>query len=467
VRLSTNGYSANFLSAGVASGIGVTISGLTLTGAVATNYTLTQPAGLTANITAAGVTITSGMSANNKTYDGTTTATISSNNAVLNGVLAGDVANVRLSTNGYSANFLSAGVASGIGVTISGLTLTGAVATNYTLTQPVGLSANITAKALTTTSVPLPTITSLHLTNGVVTIAWNSVAGGIYRVQYIDNLNGPGWTDLLPDVTAAGSIATQTNVVSNALQRFYRVGVLNSGITANNKVYDGTTVATISSNNAVLLGVVGSDAVNLSTNGYTASFISPNVGTGIIVTVSGLTLTGASATNYTFSPPPGITANITPANLTVSAVSKSRTYGLTNSLTASYNGFVYSEGTNVLIGAPSLSTSAATNSPPGNYSIIVGPGTLSATNYTFIFNSGTLTVVALPQLNGVASNGNQFILNWATIAGQTYQLQYKDNLTAATWTLLGGFLAGTGSPIIITNDLGASPQRFFTLLISP
>jgi hypothetical protein len=76
-------------------------------------------------------------------------------------------------------------------------------------------------------------------------------------------------------------------------------------------------------------------------------------------------------------------------------------------------------------------------------------------------------VVALPQLNGVASNGNQFILNWATIAGQTYQLQYKDNLTAATWTLLGGFLAGTGSPIIITNDLGASPQRFFTLLISP
>jgi len=68
------------------------VGGLTLTGAGATNYTLTQPAGLTANITAAGEsrgTITSGITANNKTYDGTTVATISSNNVVLNGVQAG------------------------------------------------------------------------------------------------------------------------------------------------------------------------------------------------------------------------------------------------------------------------------------------------------------------------------------------------------------------------------------------
>ena len=92
----------------MANGIGVTVSGLTLSGTAATNYTLTQPAGLTANITAVGVTITSGMTANNKPYDGTTTATISSNNVVLSGVLAGDAANVRLNTNGYVANFASA-----------------------------------------------------------------------------------------------------------------------------------------------------------------------------------------------------------------------------------------------------------------------------------------------------------------------------------------------------------------------
>ena len=80
----------------------VTVSGLTLTGAGATNYTLAQPAGLSANITAAGVAITSGITANNKVYDGTPVATISSNNVVLNGVVGGDTVNVSLSTNGYS-----------------------------------------------------------------------------------------------------------------------------------------------------------------------------------------------------------------------------------------------------------------------------------------------------------------------------------------------------------------------------
>ncbi len=152
VRLNTNGYTANFANAGVANGIGVTVSGLTLSGTAATNYTLTQPAGLTANITAVGVTISSGLSANNKPYDGTTTATISSNNVVLSGVLPGDAANVRLNTNGYTANFANAGVANGIGVTVSGMTLSGTAATNYTLTQPAGLTANITAVGVTISS---------------------------------------------------------------------------------------------------------------------------------------------------------------------------------------------------------------------------------------------------------------------------------------------------------------------------
>jgi hypothetical protein len=317
-------------------------------------------------------------------------------------------------------------------------------------------------------SVPAPVITSVGLTNGVVTIAWNSVAGGIYRVQYINNLSGGGWTDLSPDVTATASTATQTDAVGNAPQRFYRIEVLNSGITANNKVYDGTTAATISSNNVVLAGVVGGDTVGLSTNGYAANFASPNVGAGIGVVVSGLALTGVSAANYTLTQPGGLTANITPATLTVTADNKSMTYGLPDPLlTATYNGFVNGEGTNVLAGAPSLSISATTNSPPGFYAITVGPGTLNAANYVFVFNGGTLTVAALPQLSGAALNGNQFIVNLPTIAGQTYQLEYKDNLTAATWTLMGSSMVGTGSSIIITNDLGASPQRFFRLVINP
>ena len=122
----------------------MTVSGLTLTGSAAANYTLT-PLGLHASISAAAVTVTSGLTANNKVSDGTTVATLSSNNVVLAGVLPADAGNVRLSTNGYVANFSNPNVGTNIAVTVSGLTLTGSAATNYTLTQPTGLAANITS----------------------------------------------------------------------------------------------------------------------------------------------------------------------------------------------------------------------------------------------------------------------------------------------------------------------------------
>ena len=52
----------------------MTVAGLTIGGADAGNYTLTQPT-TTANITAKALTV-SGVTASNKVYDGTTTATL-------------------------------------------------------------------------------------------------------------------------------------------------------------------------------------------------------------------------------------------------------------------------------------------------------------------------------------------------------------------------------------------------------
>ena len=542
VSLVTNGYAANFASAGVGTGIGVTVSGLTLGGSAAGNYILSQPVGLVANITPKVLTIGSatpspvitsigltngvvsimwnsvtggiyrvqynnslngggwtdlspdvtatnstatqtnavgsapqrfyrikllnaGLTANDKVYDGTTVATLSSNNVILVGVVNGD--SVSLVTNGYTANFATPNVGTGISVTVSGLTLSGASAGNYTLIQPTGLTANITGKGVTINSVPSPFITSIGLTNGVVSIVWNSVTGGVYRVQYNNSLNGGGWTDLSPDVTATGTTANQTNVVSGTPLRFYRIKVLNPGITANNKVYDGTTIATINSNNVIMAGVLGGDTVSLSTNGYTANFATANAGTNIPVTVTGLTLTGANAADYTLAPLTGLTANISPANLVVSAVNQNKTYGLSNPpLSVNYSGFVGSDGTNVLSGAPGVSTIATNNSPPGSYPITVGAGTLSAANYNFSFVNGILTVFAPPQLNSVALTGGQVAVAWPSVTGQTYQLAYKDNLAAPTWTLIPGSIPGTGGSIVMTNNLGASPQRFFKLVIN-
>jgi hypothetical protein len=188
---------------------------------------------------------------------------------------------------------------------------------------------------------------------------------------------------------------------------------------------------------------------------------------GIPVWLNGLTLTGSAAGNYTLSQPVVSSANITPATLTVTAVNQNETYGLPNPpLTVNYSGFAGSDGTNVLIGAPSVSTTATTGSPPGTYPIMVSAGTLSAANYVFTFVNGTLTVFAQPQLNSAALAGGQMTFAWQTVTGQSYQLEYKDNLAAPTWTLIPGSIPGTGNAIVVTNNLGVSPQRFFRLLIN-
>jgi len=163
-----------------------------------TNYNPATSVTNTIAVAPKAVTVASGLTANNKVYDGTTTATISSNNVVLSGVLAGDAANVKLSTNGYTASFATATVGSGKTVTVSGLTLSGSAAGNYTLTQPSGLTANITAAVLTV-----------------------------------------------------------------------------SGITASNKVYDGTTTAVLNVGGATLVGVVSGDTVTL--NGGSAAFTNGSV----------------------------------------------------------------------------------------------------------------------------------------------------------------------------------------------
>ena len=60
-------------------------------------------------------------------------------------------------------------------------------------------------------------------------------------------------------------------------------------------------------------------------------------------------------------------------------------------------------------------------------------------------------------------SGTNLFLNWSGVAGQTYQLEYKNNLTDPAWIPTGFPVTGTGGTLTLTNDFGDSPQRFFRL----
>ena len=306
-------------------------SSLALGGSAAGNYTLTGLSG-SVTITPKALTVT-GVTANNKVYNGNTTATLTGTAALP----ASEAPGAGSSADGtpYTGDTVTLGgtatavfpdknVGTGKTVTVSGYTLGGAQAGNYTLTQPT-FSANITQTNITvtaatntkpydgtTTAAAVPTVTSGSIQTGD-TATWSEA--------YTTDTAGTGKT-LVP----SGSV-NDGNGGANYNVTFANntTGVINAraltvtGVSASNKIYDKTTTATVSTNGASLVGVLSPDVVTLGGT-PAGTFASAGVANGVTVTVSGLTLGGADAGNYTLTQPTA-TANITAKALTMSGLS--------------------------------------------------------------------------------------------------------------------------------------------------
>lgn len=127
------------------------------------------------------------------------------------------------------------------------------------------------------------------------------------------------------DTDAHTQAESGTPVVFSAIQR---ANVTISGITAQNKVYDGTLAATLTG--GTLSGVAENDDVQLDMTGVTAKFADKAVGTNKAVTVTGsFRLTGEDAYKYTLTQPTsvelGLTASITPCDQFTDATDQAQT----------------------------------------------------------------------------------------------------------------------------------------------
>jgi hypothetical protein len=76
-------------------------------------------------------------------------------------------------------------------------------------------------------SIPLHTYATISLTSNLATIAWNSVSGKTYQVQFNNRLGMQAWTNLQSSITASNATASANdNTISNFLQRYYRIQIL-------------------------------------------------------------------------------------------------------------------------------------------------------------------------------------------------------------------------------------------------
>src|SRR5206468_6406373 len=86
------------------------------------------------------------------------------------------------------------------------------------------------------------------------------------------------------------------------------------------RIYDGTTAATVMLSDDRVSGDVFADSY------ASATFADKIVGTGKTVSVSGISISGADAGNYTFNTAASATANITAQVLTASITAANKAY---------------------------------------------------------------------------------------------------------------------------------------------
>lgn len=369
-------YSSNNTSVATVTGNTLTIVGIgtaNITAAQAgnANYNPATDIVRTLTVTARPLTIT-GLTGVSRIYNATTTASASGTPALVN-VVAGDESDVLLSgTPTYT--FANANVGTGKAITTTGFTLTGAKASNYSLTQP-SLTANITTKSITV-----------------------------------------------------------------------------SGAVAQNKSYDGTTIATITG--GTLVGVEAADAanVNLSPNGV---FVSANAGTGIAVSVA---ITGSAVSNYSLAQP-GLTANITRLDQTITfndvpvLVLPSASINL-NDYASSSQGQVLSYSSS----NPSIaSVSGSTLTVVGAGTVTITASQLGSTNYNAAENvTKVITIITKPV--AVAANPvttTSFTANWQAVPGATsYALDvYKKVMGTGSSDATATWNFNTVNPVIAPSQV--------------
>jgi hypothetical protein len=299
----------SFASKNVANGISVTAAN-SLTGVNASNYSLTQPTGLTANITPKSITMM-GLSANDKVYDSTTTAIVTGNAVLTSSVAVGSgtsidgkwyVGDTVSITGPPVGTFNSKNVAEANSVTFSGLTLSGAQAANYTLTVQSAATARITPKAVTLLASKTydgnTGLTGYVTVNGRIGSEVLGYSGAAANDAHVGTLNKYISAIALADGGSGATAGLASNYslpvlnATNAPVTITAKALTVSGTSVSSRAYDGTLVATLTG--GTLNGAVAGDTLLLT---QTGTFASKDYSANAIGVTASSTFSVGSSTN--------------------------------------------------------------------------------------------------------------------------------------------------------------------------
>jgi autotransporter-associated beta strand protein len=390
----------------------------------------------------------------NKAYDGTSNATIAS--ITFGGILDGDTNYVHIS-GAYTAFFSDQYVGVNKSVSITNLVLTGSLSTNYVLfTNAVSTTASITNKVLTISGITATNriydsttnegFTGSVVLNGVIAADVGQVTNNPPTVAFITKNSGLAKPVTVTAALTGGLATNYFLLLTNLSANITNFSVTVTNVTANPKVYDGGTNATLSGTPALIPPAFAGDDVTIA-GAAVANFTNAAVGLRG-VTVTGYSLLGGDAANYSLFQPTNLTATISKAG-TIAAITSSVNPSLvtsnvtfkctvtsttpttnppTSTVTFFTNGILVSPAVTLVSNTPSSSTAAFTTSllPVGTNSVAAvygGDANFSAA-LQVTTNQVVQTSTVCSQTNSIlsiTSNGaNSYTLNFIG----TYQAQY-------------------------------------------
>lgn len=468
----------SFAQSAVGNSIAVTAVD-TLSGASATNYSIIQPTGLSASITPKSLTV-SGITVSNKVYDATTAAVATTGTLV--GLVAADAANVTFTK---SATFSSANAGNAIAIVMND-SITGTAAGNYALTQPSGITANITPKALTVTGTSIAnkvydgTTSAAVISGGSLVGVISGDAVGLTEAASFSQSNaGTGLAVTIADALTNNAAGNYTLTQPTGFTANITPAPITVSIASQTKEYDGTNAASLTagtSGNAgsyTLTGFVSGQGAYI--NQANATYNSANVASATAVTASlspsNFIATGnTNLSNYALPTSVSATGVITPATLTMTANASAKFDGQSDpSFTYSLSGLKGADTSSVLSNASV--TRAAGEVAGATYTLTPSA---TAANYTIVPVTASFTIMAQGQLLITVANASRAygtltaanIASAATVSASYCTIGADCSLSASIITL--NMVAGSSvNTWVATDAKPGATQGNYTLTITP
>ena len=83
-------------------------------------------------------------------------------------------------------------------------------------------------------------------------------------------------------------------------------------------------------------------------------------------------------------------------------------------------------------------------------------------------SNGGVQPPQMPQITRVTFTGGDVVqLTVSTVAGRSYQVEFKDDLSASIWVPLGGQRLANGPSLIVADTTLSGPQRFYRVVLLP